>query len=215
MARGTRIAWHVIFSMANLFLLRPICFGFIPDLMPFPRVTEIAHQIASECLFPGAKSIDATVGNGFDTLFLAQQVSSSGRVDGFDIQPTAITSTRQIITDHPQVHLHPMGHEFMAQVVHHPVQVVMFNLGYLPSGDHQLTTQRESTITALNAAFSLLSVTGRITVVVYPGHSGGLEEAEAVEEWFRRHSSREFTVIRYAPLSSGKPSPYLLAGEKG
>jgi hypothetical protein len=59
----------------------------------------------------------------------------------------------------------------------------MFNLGYLPGGDKHLITQTESTLVALQSAGKLLAKDGLLTIMAYPGHPGGDDEALKVAQW--------------------------------
>ena len=59
-----------------------------------PRPTDLAHTILREAIRPGDTVIDATAGNGHDTVFLAEIVGSNGRVLAFDIQASAIEAAR-------------------------------------------------------------------------------------------------------------------------
>lgn len=182
--------------------------------MPLPRVTEIAHLLVERCLSNGGCAIDATVGNGHDTLFLAHLVGPEGRVDGFDVQIDAIERTRAKTSHLPQVNLHHAGHERMDERVRGPVDAVMFNLGYLPSGDHSIITRPASTLPALDRGIALLGEGGILTVVVYPAHEGGIEEAGEVDRWFRNLPRDRFRVVHHGPLDAtafSKESPYLLA----
>jgi len=185
--------------------------------MAVPRATEIAQLLVKARVQPGDHVVDATVGNGHDTLFLAACVGPAGRVDGFDIQGEAIMSARARLGENTAVALHLRGHEEMAVVVPPGVKVVMFNLGYFPSGDRTVITRPETTLPALEAALNLLAPDGLLTVVVYPGHPGGAEEAERIESWLGRLSPERYRVIHYG--ASGRPGaatpPYLLAVERG
>lgn len=187
--------------------------------MAFPRITELAHEIVSRFLHPGDHAVDATVGNGHDTRFLAEQVGRTGRVDGFDIQTEAIAATRRSLNalgEAPQVHLHLLGHERMREIITTPVSAVLFNLGYLPSGDRSLVTRPDSTRIALESSWDLLSPGGILSVVVYPGHEGGREEASQVEGWFARVARSRHRVFRCGPAfpDTSAESPYLLAAER-
>ena len=130
---------------------------------------------------------DATVGNGHDTRFLAECVLPGGRIYGFDVQEAALESTRSRLREagvaDDLVDLLHAGHEEMETRVMGPVAAVMFNLGYLPGGDHALTTSPGPTIAALRAAIGLLKPGGLVSVVCYQGHDGGREEADAVRAW--------------------------------
>lgn len=176
------------------------------------RPTEVAHSLVRERVKPGDRVVDATLGNGHDTVFLAGLVGRSGQVDGFDIQSEAIRSARQKLQDCPcdQVTLHQASHEKMADLVEPPVQAVMFNLGYLPGGDKNVVTRAATTTQAIRAALDLLSPTGIVSIVAYPGHPGGREEADAVLALCQSLDDCRFlTTVHKA--SSPKPSaPFLV-----
>lgn len=151
------------------------------------RATAAAHRVVSEVVKPGEMVVDATAGNGHDTLFLAEWVGPTGKVIGFDIQQAAIDATRRRLDKAgvvDRVDLHGESHTHMAQRVERGgVAAVMFNLGYLPGADHALITQTEETLLALETAVALLRSGGVVTVVCYPGHEGGDRESAAVVEW--------------------------------
>ncbi|MCB1203152.1 MAG: class I SAM-dependent methyltransferase [Verrucomicrobiae bacterium] len=189
--------------------------------MPLPRITELAHYLVGNVLREGDWAIDATAGNGHDTQFLASHVGSSGRVDSFDVQEEAIRSTRERTSGIPQVNLHALGHEHIQDLVSGPVQAIMFNLGYLPSGNKMLITKPESTLTALESSMRLLDSRGIVTVIVYPAHPGGESEALCVNKWFASLPPSEFRVWHHGAWPTHTPSalrkdygtlpPYLLA----
>ncbi|MEM9284053.1 MAG: class I SAM-dependent methyltransferase, partial [Verrucomicrobiota bacterium] len=144
-----------------------------PSPKRLPRVTEMAHALIKERLGPGDRAIDATVGNGHDTLFLADCVGKKGEVIGFDLQPEAIRSTRQRLGSCDHVVLHEKGHELLASHTGGLVHAITFNLGYLPGGDKSIITQPDTTLKALVASLECLDPRGLLTVVAYPGHTGG------------------------------------------
>ncbi|MEI6068600.1 MAG: class I SAM-dependent methyltransferase [Methylococcaceae bacterium] len=162
-------------------------------------LVNTAHNLIKEVLHSGAIAIDATVGNGHDTLFLVEQVSPSGKVFGFDIQQAAIESTQEkcLQTHHPEcLTLIHAGHADMADRIpahhHGNISVIMFNLGYLPGGDKAIITCTDSTITALQSAGQLLSTQGIITIMAYPGHSGGDLETALVKNWCEQLDDKQF-----------------------
>ena len=156
----------------------------------FVSLTQMAQQAVAAVLQPGSLAVDATVGNGHDTLFLAHSVAPGGRVAGFDIQPRALQDTRSRLAKaglEPLCLMYLNGHQHMLDLLptdwYGSVSVVMFNLGYLPGGDKTLTTMPETTLVALDQAVSLLRIGGLISVLVYRGHAGALDEATAVTAW--------------------------------
>jgi predicted methyltransferase len=140
----------------------------------------------------GDRAVDATVGNGHDTEFLARLVGPGGRVLGLDAQAEAVAATRERLIAAGlggRVLVHQQGHEQLAAVAPGGwaggVRAVMFNLGYLPGGDKGRITRPATTLAALNGALTLLAPGGRLAVVAYPGHPGGEAEADAVARWVR------------------------------
>ena len=166
-----------------------------------PSLLQQAHAILETHLYHGDVAIDATAGNGHDSLFLAQQVAPTGLVYSFDIQAAAITATqnRLIAAGFLNcVRLIQNSHAEMFACIkqqhHRKIKAIMFNLGYLPRGDKTLITQTDSTLLALNAAAELLAPAGIITILAYPGHQGGDTETAQVARWCQELDTEKFSV---------------------
>lgn len=148
------------------------------------RPTAAAHRVVKEVVKPGDLVVDATAGNGHDTLFLAERVGAAGRVVAFDIQQVAIDSTRRRLQDTgvaDRVELRCESHGMLLdRVGRGTASVVMFNLGYLPGGDHAIITEVGESAKAVVQALFVLKSGGVMTIVCYTGHPGGEEEAETV-----------------------------------
>lgn len=177
-------------------------------------LTELAQEAWREYLSPGSWAIDATAGNGSDTAFLASCIKPGGRVFAFDIQESAIKTTASLLEREDLLGLvtlirgsHARMREQLACGVRGQVDLVCFNLGYLPNGDHNLTTSPESTIPALHEALLLLSSSGALSVMAYRGHPGGLEEAGAVKTFFDNLPRPWKTVRHEATGSENNPGP--------
>jgi tRNA G37 N-methylase Trm5 len=91
---------------------------------------------------------------------------------------------------------------------------IMFNLGYLPGFDHQITTHPQSTLAGLDAAISLLRCGGVITIVAYTGHEGAQEETDAVEHWASLLPQKQFSVLSYRFINQLNHPPFLIVVEK-
>ena len=180
------------------------------------RLTELAHNIVKQVIVPGDIAIDATVGNGFDLLFLAQHAGPTGHVYGFDVQAEALRIARQKLDLSPspdsfdantqqnvqnmtlstRVTLLCACHSTLRASIptkhHGNVGAVMFNLGYLPHGDHQIVTHEKTTIAAIRQSMGLLRPNGVITIVAYPGHDGGRPEVDAIIEMMA--NSHDFPI---------------------
>lgn len=164
------------------------------------RAVAMAQEYIAQGLSSGAMVVDATAGNGRDTLFLASAlgINGVGLVYSFDIQQQALESTSGLLEQHglrDKVKLINDGHQHMEEYIDHPVDAVMFNLGYLPGGDHSVITKTENTVKALNTAINLLRVGGRISLVVYTGHQGGTEELEGVKGVLTQLNSVNYWVV--------------------
>ena len=182
-----------------------------------PAIVPMAHRILREALQPGDCALDATAGNGHDTLLLAECVGPAGHVWGFDVQVQALAHTRQRLSDAgmlDRVTLVHAGHETLAAHVDAPVQAAVFNLGYLPRSDKQVTTQASSTIAALQRIWQLLRPHGVIVLVVYHGHAGGKQERSALEDYVCGLDPAAVRVVRYALANVPNDPPYVLALEK-
>ena len=176
--------------------------------------TDMAQLLLRQTLQPGDWVVDATVGNGHDTVWLAHIVGPTGRVFGFDVQAAALAATAQRIAGLPQVTLVHSGHQHMAAMLPAAaagkLAAVMFNLGFLPGADKSIVTHAETTLAALQQATDRLAVGGQITVVQYPGHPGGADEAAAVHAWARQLPDT-VAATSFARLNAAGPAPELLA----
>jgi predicted methyltransferase len=182
---------------------------------------KLAHQHIQNSLHLGDVAIDATIGNGHDTLFLAEQVGENGRVYGFDIQQAAIVATTEKL-QHSQylsrVTLMQANHADMAAHIpahHHGyINACLFNLGYLPKGDKCIITQTRSTLSALNAACEILAPRGIITILAYPGHAGGDDETASVQQWSEQLDAQYFSVDTFFSAIPSSSAPRLLVVHK-
>ncbi|MDF2682715.1 MAG: mraW [Brevibacillus sp.] len=182
----------------------------------FPNVLEVARKLIKERVTAGETVIDATMGNGNDTLFLAQLVQETGKVIAYDIQPLAMEKTRERLEREgvaDWVEMRLASHEEIETVVE-PVGAIMFNLGYLPGGDKEITTQAASTIRAIESGLRVLRPGGVMTVMIYWGHTAGEVEKAAVESYCQSISQLDYLVLRYQYINQQNQAPFLLAIER-
>lgn len=176
-----------------------------------------SHDYISLFVKEGDTVVDATCGNGNDTVFLAGLVGEGGRVFSFDIQDRAISNTTKKLNDLElcdRVTLIKDGHQNMDRYIKSPLKAVMFNLGYLPSGDHSLGTKPETTIQAISKSMELLVEGGVITVVIYYGGDSGFEEKEKVLQFLEGIDQKKFIVLRTDFINQANCPPILVCIEK-
>ncbi len=181
------------------------------------RILELVPLHLRPLLQAGDSVVDATAGNGHDALWLAKAVAPTGCVHAFDVQADALSNTQQRLAEAgfaDMLQTHHCSHEDMAQHVPAGQRVILFNLGYLPGAQHELTTRTDSTLPALRAALDLLAVHGRLCVMAYPGHEGGEAEFKAVSELFKSLPLSRFTVTCTTCYNGSNRAPVLFSVEK-
>ena len=176
-----------------------------------------AKEMVEEAMFDGACAVDATMGNGHDTQWLCELAGESGKVYAFDVQAEAVTRTAERLK---QLHLDQRaslfcaGHQNMLAYIKHPVDVVVFNLGWLPGAEHGVTTYTETTLAAVDTALELLKEDGLLTICVYPGHEEGTKELKALLKWAGSLDEKKYDALLKTYLNQTNDPPQLLAVRK-
>lgn len=163
--------------------------------------------------------IDATCGNGHDSVFLANEIpiaeSSGGTLWCIDIQPHAISSTRERLVStlgslavENSVNFVCSSHEsFPSAILPDSVSIICYNLGYLPgihrgtSFDNVIKTDADTTSNSLNIALRLLKRGGMVSIISYPRHEGGMEETKLVKTMLSDLDPLLWRVYNYYDLN--------------
>lgn len=183
--------------------------------MKLERVLQYAKTLLTQTIEEGATVIDATAGNGHDTLFLAKLVGNTGHVYAFDIQQQALDHTKERLGSYAsRVTLINDGHEMVTNYVAQPIDAAIFNLGYLPGGDHSIVTIATTTIEAIDRMLDLLIVGGIIILVIYHGHAGGAIERDAIIQHVSQYDQKYVHVLQYQFLNQKNTPPFIIALEK-
>ncbi len=160
----------------------------------------------------GDVAVDFTMGNGHDTEFLSFTVGERGRVYAFDIQEAAVRSTEKHLLEVGAPKNYTLIHDSHHMVKHYvkePIKAGMFNLGWLPGGDKSITTLRETTLPAIEAAIDLLDRDAILNVAVYPGHAEGDAEGKLICDYLAGISRHKICATRVNILNS-PTSPYFI-----
>ena len=174
--------------------------------MKLERILPFSKTLIKQHITPESIVVDATCGNGNDTLFLAEQVPE-GHVYGFDIQDLALENTRDKVKDFNHVSLINDAHKGH-------IDAAIFNLGYLPKGDKSIVTKPDTTIQAINSLLSLMSIEGIIVLVIYHGHSEGQIEKHALLDYLSTLDQKHAQVLQYQFLNQRNHAPFICAIEK-
>ena len=182
------------------------------DLLTLQKSFILSH------LREGDTCADFTMGNGHDTLFLSTTVGERGKVYAFDIQESALESTRARLEAEGAPKNYALikdSHSNLGLYIKEKIKAGMFNLGYLPgSGNKALTTMRETTIPAVMGAIDLLDAKSILLIAIYPGHEEGDAEGKALEEIFNKIDRHAISVMKVKIINS-PTSPYFFVLENG
>ena len=179
---------------------------------------DYSHSILEKYLEKDDIVIDATVGNGNDTLFLAKLVGENGKVYGFDIQKKAIKNTESKLVENnmlDRVNLIEQGHENIKEhVKSQEIAAILFNLGYLPGSDKDVITTPKTTIPAIRNGLDVLIDGGIMVLVIYPGHDGGKKEKDEIIKLTSDLDRKKFNVLHYYYLNQQNKPPEVLVIRK-
>ena len=179
---------------------------------------QFSHEMILSVNLEGGIFIDATAGNGHDTLFLAQHIEKGSKILAFDIQEKAILQTRQLLQNNDLEEKVTCILDSHAQISNYLgdqdlVRLAIFNLGYLPGSDKKIITTPSSTIEAIQILLDRLEKKGKIIIVSYYGHDGGIEK-DAVEELISALSQKEWSVLKYQFINQINCPPICYVIEK-
>lgn len=179
------------------------------------QTITLARDFIHDAISEGGIAIDATVGRGFDTEYLCELVGDSGTVIGFDIQQEALNSAKERLQEaglEKRATLILDSHEHMMQYAKEgAVDAIMFNFGYLPNGDHAISTNPETSIKAIEIGLSLLRQGGKMSLCIYHGKDTGFEERDAILQYLKQISYKKYTVI-VTELYNRPNNPPIFAG---
>ncbi|RDY24289.1 methyltransferase domain-containing protein [Romboutsia maritimum] len=181
------------------------------------KVTDINKLFLEQAINEGDIVVDATMGNGYDTKYLAHLVGENGFVYAFDVQEEALKSTKKKlekdeITDRVELILD--GHENMDKYIDKKVACVVFNLGYLPRAQHMIITKPNTTIKAIEHSLNLLKPHGIVSIAIYTGHPGGEEEKNSIYDFVENLDQNEFSVLESKFVNQINNPPQLILIEK-
>lgn len=163
------------------------------------QITYWCHEIIRSQAPMGGFYIDATMGNGNDTLLLCQLAGETGSVLAFDIQEQALHATEELLQKHgygKRARLVQEGHEHMDQYATAcSADVICFNFGYLPGGDHQIATMAQTSLTAVEKGLEILKHGGMMSLCIYSGGDTGFEEKERILQYLKGLPAKEYAVI--------------------
>lgn len=180
------------------------------------QITNWCAHFIREQVCEGDLCIDATMGNGNDTLLLASLCGETGKVLAFDIQENALENTRKRLEKENAPKNYTLLLDSHANMAFYArpdsVSCIVFNFGYLPGGDHTLSTKGETSIAALEQGLTLLKKGGMMSLCIYSGGDSGFEERDCILSWLKKLDSRKYLVIKseYFNRPNNPPIPVMI-----
>lgn len=180
------------------------------------QITEWCHHFIRQQVVPGDFCIDATMGNGFDTQLLCQLAGKTGQVLAFDIQEAALQNTQKRLREAHVPENYRLildSHSHMDQYAENDsVSCITFNFGYLPGGDHALSTRPDTSLAAIKQGLSLLKRGGLMSLCIYSGGHSGFEERDALLPFLKELDPKKYLVIlsSYYNRPKNPPIPVLI-----
>ena len=180
------------------------------------QITHWCHEVVRSQAKKGGRYIDATMGNGHDTLLLCELAGEKGEVLAFDIQEQALEHTKELLDSHGirgNVRLLLNGHEHMTKYAKkESISLICFNFGYLPGGDHAVATSADTSVAAIKKGLGILKHGGMMSLCIYSGGDTGFEEKEEILRCLRGLPAQDYTVIvnEYYNRGNNPPMPVFI-----
>lgn len=188
------------------------------DSIKYGKIVDFVHMLITYSYDgqSGLKLVDATCGNGFDALFLCRIAGASGHVFAFDIQEQAVERSRTLLEanlGYVNYDIIKDSHENVTKYMTDKIDVALFNLGYLPYSDKEVTTKPETTVSAIKSLIPMLNDDGRIFVTTYVGHDMGREIRE-ISEYLQQLDNKDFNVVNVRVINKENSPPEIFIIEK-
>ncbi len=177
------------------------------------KTTKLAMHLTIPYIEEGDSVVDATAGNGRDTLELAKAVGTNGKVLAIDIQEQALSSTKKLLQENNLTNVEYIQDNFInidKYAENQGISAVVFNLGYLPTGDKTITTITEDTLLAVEKALRLIKIGGIITITMYSGHAEGAKEHDALLKWSKNLRPSTYHAVYFSMHNQGENAPEVL-----
>ena|GEM_PF-34144 len=187
-------------------------------MYPFRNAVTVSHMMTEPYARQAHVLVDMTCGNGHDTAFLARTMPDDAVLYAFDIQPCAIERTRQRLQDEglgdKDVYCRCGSHEQLLADVQSDIDIIVFNLGYLPSGDHKIHTNCEITLKAIKIGLNKIAINGIIMIAAYPGTEAGACEEQALRSFLQTIPQQDFHISSWQPVNEVHCPPVLYIVQK-
>lgn len=173
-------------------------------------ISKISHYIIDQFLENKNIAIDATLGNGYDTDFLSKKFT---KVYSFEIQKEACKNYSERKNKNVIV-INNSHHLLKRYITEESVDCIMYNLGFLPGGNKEITTMSETSLSSIIEGLKLLNHGGLMTICLYRGHDEGKEEENVIIPYLKELPKSKFGVMYHEFLNRSDDAPILIVIER-
>ena len=177
------------------------------------NTVALSHYIIKNRTKDKIKAVDMTAGNGHDCKFI-MDTKNPKKLFAFDIQKKAKDETLKLVGNKDNFSFILDNHKNIEKYIKEPIDLFIFNLGYLPKADKSLTTNYKDVIKALKSCLKLLNDDGLIIICLYPGHKEGRLESIHIEDFLKNLCQKSYQVIKYDFFNQINNPPYLMTIRK-
>lgn len=170
-------------------------------------IIKLVHLLIQQKIDKNSVVVDATLGNGHDTNFIAPQVK---HVIGFDVLEQAIENSKILNKDYNNITYIHDSHAKLDEYLPETVDLIIYNLGYLPGFDKKYTTQSDTTLESIKKGLEKLDCNGEMIITIYIGHDNGKIESQVIEEYVRTLDKFKYDVLIHQLLNKDNYPPYII-----
>lgn len=158
-------------------------------------------------------AVDMTVGNGFDSKNILE-ILQPEKLYCFDIQQEALDNSKILLEKYLNCELILENHKNFDKFVKENIDFAIYNLGYLPKGDKNITTNAENVEESLKKLLGKLNSKGIIFITFYIGHSAGQIESLEVSKFIQKLNQKEYTILKFTFENQKNNPPYVVMIQK-
>lgn len=158
-------------------------------------------------------AVDMTVGNGFDSKNILE-ILQPEKLYCFDIQQEALDNSKILLEKYLNCELILENHKNFDKFVKENIDFAIYNLGYLPKGDKNITTNAEDVEESLKKLLGKLNSKGIIFITFYIGHSAGQIESLEVSKFIQKLNQKEYTILKFTFENQKNNPPYVVMIQK-
>lgn len=167
------------------------------------------HKYLKPLVNKNSVCVDMTLGNGLDSELLCEYAK---KVYGFDISIEAINNSKKRLSKYTNIEYINDNHINIDKYINENLDLVIFNLGYLPHSKDNNITKADETLIAFKKSYSLLKIDGYLIITFYIGHLGGKSEFYLVDKYIKDNNLNIIESYRQDKIDS--PVTYIIKKEK-